>query len=71
MKPNQNFTVAQMKTYIREKKLNHPAIKLSMKKADLVKGLKKAGHWKEVAPKAAKKAAPKAAKAAPNSDDMD
>jgi hypothetical protein len=44
-KPNVTFTVKQMKDYIREKKLNHPAIKLSMRRAELIEGLKKAGHW--------------------------
>ncbi len=47
-KPNISSTVAQIKTYIKAKKLNHPAIKLSMNKADLVKGLKKAGHWDDI-----------------------
>ncbi len=46
-KPNQNFTVKEMKDYIRQKKLNHPEIKLSMKRNDLIKGLKSAGHWDE------------------------
>tara|TARA_R110002050_G_scaffold33545_2_gene85247 strand:- start:526 stop:726 length:201 start_codon:yes stop_codon:yes gene_type:complete len=44
-KPNVNSTVTQMKSYIREKKINHPAVKLGMRKADMIKGLKKAGHW--------------------------
>lgn len=44
-KPNVTFTVKQMKDYIRQKKLNHPAIKLSMRRAELIEGLKKAGHW--------------------------
>jgi len=44
-KPNVNSTVSQMKSYIREKKINHPAVRLSMRKPDMIKGLKKAGHW--------------------------
>ena len=53
-KPNVDFTVKQMKDYIRGKKLNHPAIKLSMRRAELIEGLKKAGHWnssKDTSPK--------------------
>jgi hypothetical protein len=53
-KPNVNFTVKQMKDYIRKNKLNHPAIKLSMRRAELIEGLKKAGHWnssKDTSPK--------------------
>jgi hypothetical protein len=34
-----------MKQYIRSAKINHPAVRLGMKKADMIKGLKKAGHW--------------------------
>jgi len=45
VKPNVNMTVNQMKSYIREKKINHPDVRLGMKKADMIKGLKKAGHW--------------------------
>lgn len=45
MKPNDNFTVKQMKDYIRSNKLNHPDVKLGMKRADMIAGLKKAGHW--------------------------
>ena len=44
-KPNKTFTVKQMKDYIRQHKVNHPAVKLSMKRADMIEGLKKAGHW--------------------------
>jgi len=46
-KPNQNSTVGEMKAYIRSKKLNHPLVRLGLKKADLIKGLKKLGHWSE------------------------
>jgi hypothetical protein len=47
MKPNPTFTLTQLKDYIRSKKLNHPDVKLTMKKADMIAGLKKAGHWEE------------------------
>ena len=59
-KPNDKFTVKQMKDYIRTHKLNHPEIKLSMRKADMIAGLKKHGHWegsKQATPK--KKVSPK------------
>jgi len=46
-KPNQNSTVAELKAYIRSKKLNHPLVKLGLKKAELQAGLKKLGHWSE------------------------
>jgi len=45
--PIQNSTVGEMKAYIRSKKLNHPLVRLGLKKADLIKGLKKLGHWSE------------------------
>ena len=44
-KPNVNSTLAEIKAYVRDYKLNKPEIKLGMKKADLIKGLKKHGHW--------------------------
>ena len=47
-KPNQNMTVEQMKSYVRSHNLNHPDVKLGMKRAQLISGLKKAGHWDEV-----------------------
>ena len=60
-KPNQNFTMKEMKDYIRQKKINHPNVKLSMKRADMIAGLKKAGHWeeKDKVKKTRKKPAPK------------
>lgn len=60
-KPNQNFTVKEMKDYIRTKKINHPNVKLTMKRADMIAGLKSAGHWdeKDKVKKARKKPAPK------------
>jgi len=48
MKPNITFNMKQMKDYIRSNKLNHPDLKLSMKRDDMITGLKKAGHWEEV-----------------------
>lgn len=44
-KPNDSMTLKQLKDYVRSHKLNHPEVKLSMNKADLVRGLKKHGHW--------------------------
>ncbi len=44
-KPHDGMTLKQLKDYVRSHKLNHPEVKLSMKKADLIKGLKKHGHW--------------------------
>lgn len=44
-KPNSSMTVAQMKAYIREKKINHPEVRLGMKRGEMIAGLKKAGHW--------------------------
>ena len=44
-KPNSASSVKEMKDYIRTHKLNHPDVKLSMRKPELIAGLKKAGHW--------------------------
>jgi len=44
-RPHDGMTLKQLKDYVRSHKLNHPEVKLSMKKADLVRGLKKHGHW--------------------------
>ena len=44
-RPHDGMTLKQLKDYVRSHKLNHPEEKLSMKKADLIKGLKKHGHW--------------------------
>ncbi len=49
MKANQNMNVKQLKEVVRFHKLNKPHIKLGMKKADLIAGLKKEGHWIEKA----------------------
>lgn len=45
VKPNAKSTLKEMKDYIRSKKLNKPEVRLTMKKADMVAGLKKIGHW--------------------------
>ena len=44
-KPNINSTVSQIKDYIRANKLNHPRVKLSQKKGELIEGLKFIDHW--------------------------
>ena len=48
MKPNITFNMKQMKDYIRSNKLNHPDVRLGMRRDDMIAGLKKAGHWEEV-----------------------
>ena len=67
-KPTAKSTVGQMKEYIRLKKLNKAPILLGMKRAELIAGLRKLGHWdaqhdkpsaKVPAPKAVPKPAPK------------
>jgi hypothetical protein len=60
-KPNQNSTITELRAYIKAKKLNHPLIKLGLKKSELQAGLKKIGHWEEKAKikKTRKKAEPK------------
>lgn len=50
-KPNQNMTLTEMRSYVRSHKLNHPDVKIKMKRSELIAGLKKAGHWEEVAKK--------------------
>tara|TARA_R100000935_G_scaffold56210_2_gene87350 strand:- start:576 stop:1529 length:954 start_codon:yes stop_codon:yes gene_type:complete len=45
MKGNQNMTVTQLKAVVRHHKLNKPHINMKMKKAQLIAGLKKEGHW--------------------------
>ena len=44
-KPNASSSLAEIKSYVRSHNLNKPEIKLSMRKAELVAGLKKHGHW--------------------------
>ncbi len=48
-KPNINFTVVEIKEYIRTHKLNHPRVRLSQTKPNLISGLKFVGHWDDVA----------------------
>ena len=43
--PKDGDTLTTLKNYVRYHKLNKPEIKLSMNKPELVKGLKKHGHW--------------------------
>jgi len=43
------MTVLQMKSYVRSHNLNHPEVKLGMKRDQLISGLRKSGHWDEVA----------------------
>ena len=45
-KPDASWDLASIRGYVRRKKLNKPEIKIGMRKADLIKGLKKHGHWK-------------------------
>ena len=61
-KPNEKFTVAQMKDYIINHSLNKK-IRLTQKKADLISALKNEGHWEGGSAKKAtpKKATPKKA----------
>ena len=67
-KPTAKSTVGQMKEYIRLKKLNKAPILLGMKRAELIAGLRKLGHWDAQHDKpSAKVPAPK--KPAPKKDD--
>ena len=68
VKPTAKSTVAQMKQYIRDNKLNKAPILLGMKRAELITHLRKMGHYdsqhdkpsaKLPAPKAVPKPAPK------------
>jgi hypothetical protein len=68
VKPTAKSTVAQMKQYIRDNKLNKAPILLGMKRAELITHLRKMGHYdsqhdkpsaKVPAPKAVPKPAPK------------
>ena len=49
-KPNSSSTVKELKDYIKSHKLNHPEVKLSMRKSELQAGLKKIGHWSGARP---------------------
>ena len=73
-KPTAKSTVQEMKDYIRSNKLNKAPIPLGMKRAELIAGLRKLGHWdaqhdgaaprrKPPAPRKPKKPVPKVPKA--------
>jgi len=64
-KPNVNSTLTEMKSYIRKNKLNHPDVKLGMKKSDMIAGLKRAGHWDSSIEKMKKSKPKKAPKKTP------
>jgi hypothetical protein len=44
-KPHVNFTLAEMRDYIRQKKLNVKPITLNLSRAETIATLKKLGHW--------------------------
>lgn len=44
-KPHAKSTMKEMKDYIRKNKLNKAEVKLTMRKPEMVKALKKMGHW--------------------------
>ena len=44
-KPNENSTLAEIKSYIKEHNLTKPELRLSLPRASLVARLKKHGHW--------------------------
>ena len=54
-KPNINSTVSQIKDYIRTNKLNHPKVKLSLTRPQLIAGLKLIDHWDDATVKTKKK----------------
>lgn len=45
-KPGSDWTLTDIRGYVRRKKLNKPEIKIGMTKAQLIAGLKKHGHWR-------------------------
>ena len=53
-KPNINSTVSQIKDYIRTNKLNHPRVKLSLTRPQLIAGLKLIDHWDDATAKTKK-----------------
>ena len=65
-KPNSSYTVKELKDYVKSHKLNHPEVKMSMKKAELQAGLKKIGHWSSKTTTKAKKKVPKGSHKMPN-----
>ena len=56
-KPHVNFTLAEMRDYIRQKKLNVKPITLNLTRAETIATLKKLGHWDDSVKK--KKRVPK------------
>tara|TARA_R110002012_G_scaffold76687_4_gene193887 strand:- start:2256 stop:2822 length:567 start_codon:yes stop_codon:yes gene_type:complete len=64
-KPNVNFSLTEIKEYIKMKGLDKPEIKLSMSRAQLVEGLKKHGHWDDSVEKTKKTRVSKKPKAPP------
>jgi hypothetical protein len=56
-KPHVNFTLAEMRDYIRQKKLNVKPITLNLSRAETIATLKKLGHWDDSVKK--KKRVPK------------
>ena len=50
VKPNETWTHAYLKAYVRALGLNHPQVKMSMTKANMIAGLKAAKHWGPRAP---------------------
>tara|TARA_R110000824_G_scaffold277599_2_gene465808 strand:- start:96 stop:416 length:321 start_codon:yes stop_codon:yes gene_type:complete len=44
-KPNESHTLAELKTYVRNHKLNKGEVPLSLNKAAMVKRLKLVNHW--------------------------
>ncbi len=64
-KPNVNFSLTEIKEYIKMKGLDKPEIKLSMSRAQLVEGLKKHGHWDDSVEKVKKTRVSKKPKAPP------
>ena len=45
-KPSDDWSLSDLRGYVRRKKLNKPEIKISMSKSQLTAGLKKHGHWR-------------------------
>ena len=50
-KPHVNFTLGEMRDYIRQKKLNVKPITLNLSRAETISTLKKLGHWDDTVKK--------------------
>ena len=50
IKPNPTWTHVYLKAYVKALGLNHPKVKMSMNKTDMIAGLKAAKHWGPRAP---------------------